>query len=314
MVKKINNLICKVRKERIITKDIYIGVDGGATNCRTYIEDANGGMLASANGGSANIRLSVDVCWNSVYSTIRDALNKIGLTLEDKTHNFHIGLGLAGVEIIADRKRFLARPHPFTSIRLESDAYAACLGAHNNQDGGIIIIGTGVNGFQIQNEKTVQVSGWGFPHDDIGGGAWLGLQATSLTLQWLDGRIPSSPMLEEIHREFNEDVPKFVAWANKANSTEFAKLAPYVINHIKTEDIYAHKLIKQAAAAIDQVYFAMQKRAIDKSVELPICLFGGIAPFIRPWLCTTLQKHLTERVHDAAVGAVFMIRNQQLQG
>ena len=296
-----------------VTKDIYIGVDGGATNCRAYIEDANGGMLACASGGPANIRLSVDASWNSIYNAIRTALDKIGLVLEDKSYNFHVGLGLAGVEIIADRKRFLTRSHPFASIRLESDAYAACLGAHNNQDGGIIIVGTGINGFQVQNEKTVQVSGWGFPYDDIGGGAWLGLQVTSLTLQWLDGRIPGSPMLEEIHHNFNEDMPKFVTWANSANSTKFAELAPYVINHIKTDDIYANKLIKQAATAINEVYFAMQKRAIDKSVEIPICLFGGIAPFIRPWLCTELQEHLTERVHDAAVGAAFMIRNQQFK-
>ena len=293
-----------------ITKDIYIGIDGGATNCRTYIEDANGGMLACATGGPANIRLSVDKSWNSIYGAIQTALTKVELVLEDKNHNFHVGLGLAGVEILADRKRFLARSHPFTSIRLESDAYAACLGAHNNQGGAIIIVGTGINGFQLQHGKTIQVSGWGFPQDDIGGGAWLGLQATSLTLQWLDGRIPGSPMLEEIHHKFKEDMPTLVAWANSANSTKFAELAPFVINHIKTEDVYANNLIKQAAAAVDKVYFAIQKRTIDKSTELPFCLFGGIAPFIRPWLCTALQEHLTERVHDAAVGACFMILNQ----
>lgn len=290
--------------------DIFIGIDGGGSKSRAYIEDEDRNPIGSAVGGPSNIRLSTDVAWNSIYNAINAALAKTKISLEDTQYNFHVGLGLAGVEVPDDREHFLARSHPFKTILLESDAYAACLGAHNNNDGGIIIIGTGVNGYQVQNNKTVQVSGWGFPHDDIGGGAWLGLQATSLTLQWLDGRIKSSPMLEAIHRHFNEDLIEVVTYANAANSTRFAKLAPFVIQHIKEEDPYALKLIRTAASAIDNVSEAMRRRAIDKNATLPISLFGGIAPFLRPWLSQNLQDRLVERTHDASVGAVFMIRNQ----
>lgn len=293
-----------------MSTDIFIGVDGGGSKSRAYIEDADRNPIGSAVGGPSNIRLSTDVAWNSIYNAIHEALAGTGINLEDTQYDFHVGLGLAGVEVPDDRERFLARSHPFKTILLESDAYAACLGAHNNNDGGIIIIGTGVNGYQVQNDKTVQVSGWGFPHDDIGGGAWLGLQAASLTLQWLDGRIKSSPMLETIHRHFNEDLIELVTYANAANSTRFAKLAPFVVQHIKAEDPYALKLIRTAASAIDNVSEAMKRRAIDKNVTLPISLFGGIAPFLRPWLSQNLQDRLIERTHDASVGAVFMIRNE----
>ncbi len=290
-------------------KHIFIGVDGGGTKSKAYIEDENGRMLGSAIGGPSNIRLSVDVAWNSIYSAIHEGLEKSNIKLTDPSYDFHLGLGLAGVEVPDDRTDFLNRPHPFSSIRLESDAYAACLGAHNNQDGAIIIIGTGVNGFQVQNDKTIQVSGWGFPHDDIGGGAWLGLQAASLTLQWLDGRIDSSPMLEELHQHFNSDLIALVSWANSSNSTQFAKLAPFIVKHIKESDPYALKLITHAAKEIDKVGNAMNRRILDKSSQLPVSLFGGIAPFIRPWLSKELQDRLVERTHDASVGAVFMIRN-----
>lgn len=292
-----------------MTTDIFIGIDGGGSKSRAYIEDSNGRMLGSAVGGPSNIRLSTDTAWNSIYNAINAALAEQKITLEDMNYDFHIGLGLAGTEVPADCERFLDRPHPFKTIRLESDAYAACLGAHNNKDGAIIIIGTGVNGYQVQEGKTVQVSGWGFPHDDIGGGAWLGLQAVSLTLQWLDGRISASPMLAAIHQHFNQDLIELVAYSNAANSTQFAKIAPFVIQHIKSEDPYALKLIKSAARAIDNVAEAMKKRAINKNVELPVSLFGGIAPFLRPWLNQALQERLVERTHDASVGAVYMIRN-----
>jgi glucosamine kinase len=294
----------------MLTKDFYIGVDGGGTKSKAYIEDVDGNAIGTAIGGPANIRLSVETSWESIYSAISKALSGTGILLEDKNYRFHIGLGLAGVEVPADRERFLAQPHPFTSLRLESDAYAACLGAHNNHDGAIIIIGTGINGFQIQHGKTLQVSGWGFPHDDIGGGAWLGLQATSLTLQWLDGRLDNaSPLLEAIYHYFNQDMTYLVSWANAANSTQFAKLAPLVIEYVEKKDLHALQLIKTAANAINAVNQALQKRAIDKTEKLPVCLFGGVAPFIRPWLDEALQARLVERTHDASVGAVFMIRN-----
>jgi glucosamine kinase len=290
-------------------KNIFIGVDGGGTKSKAYIEDQGGKCLGTGIGGPSNIRLSVEQAWNSIDTAIHKALNNTGISLEDEQYAFHLGAALAGVEVPSDRERFLAHPHPFTTLSLDSDAYAACLGAHDNKDGAIIIIGTGVNGYEVQNGQRIQVSGWGFPHDDIGGGAWLGLQATSLTLQWLDGRIDSSPMLEAIFKHYNKDQIKLVAWANAANSTQFAKLAPFVIEHVKSNDPNALHLIKEAAKAIDQVSVAMEKRSIDKSVSLPVCLFGGIAPFIRPYLSESLQKRLIERAHDAPVGAVYMIRN-----
>lgn len=290
--------------------DIYIGIDGGGTKSKAYIEDAHGNSLGTAIGGPSNIRLSADIAWESIHTAIESVLSQHHINLHDPQYRFHLGLGLAGVEVPRDREQFLNRPHPFATIRLESDAYAACLGAHNNQDGAIIIIGTGVNGFQVQHNETVQVSGWGFPHDDIGGGAWLGLQATSLTLQWLDGRIESSPLLEDVYEKFGRDQITVVEWANAAKSTQFATLAPYVIQNIKRDDPYSLKLIKESAAAINKVSAAMDKRAIDSDNPLPISLFGGVAPFVRPWLAESFQARLVERTHDASVGAIFMIRNQ----
>jgi glucosamine kinase len=242
----------------ILTTYISFGIDGGGSKSKVYIEDAEHNVIGMGVSGPANIRLSVDTAWNSIYSSIAEAFANTGISLDSKEYRFHIGLGLAGIEVPADRANFLAKPHPFTTLRLESDAYAACLGAHNNKDGAIIIIGTGINGFQVQHGKTVQVSGWGFPHDDIGGGAWMGLRATQLLLQWLDGRIDQpTPLLEALYQHFNQDQIELVSWANAANSTQFAKLAPFVIGHIKENDPFALKLVKEAAGAIDQVGIAM---------------------------------------------------------
>jgi glucosamine kinase len=289
--------------------DIFIGVDGGATKSKVRIENEEGNLLGQGLGGPANIRLSVDKSWESIYYALDEALKVSHIRLEDKNYRFHLGLGLAGCEMRGAMDEFLSRPHPFSSIQLTSDAHIACVGAHKGKEGSIIIVGTGAVGYQIQHGKSSRVSGWGFPHDDEGGGAWLGLEAARQTFQWLDHRSEKSPLVEDVYAFFNNDQERFINWANQANSSEFARLAPLVINHSQQEEIAAIRLMKKAAHAIDRIGVALFKAQIGDQ-PLPCSLFGGIAPFIEPWLNNELRACLVPRQADASIGAILMVRHQ----
>jgi glucosamine kinase len=294
-------------------QDIYIGVDGGATKCKARIEDEAGNLLGQSVGGPANIRLSVDGAWQSIYQTVEDILTVNNISLNDKNFRFHAGFGLAGCELKEACDVFLATPHPFSTIHLTTDAHAACVGAHAGKDGAIIIVGTGVVGYQTSCGNTNKVSGWGFPHDDEGGGAWLGLQAVRLTFQWLDLRAEKSPLLEDVFAYFDKDINYFTSWANRATSNEFARLAPLVINHEQQGDLIAEKLLKKAAQAISRVGVALQCAQIKDEAPLPVCLFGGIAPFIEPWLSEELRERIVPRQGDANIGAIIIARAMEKQ-
>lgn len=294
-----------------LSQDIFIGVDGGATKSKVRIENSAGELLGQGIGGPANIGLSVENAWQSIYAAIDAALQSAGLSIQDKTVRFHAGMGLAGCEVKKAYEDFLKHPHPFASLKVVSDAYIACLGAHKGQDGSIIIIGTGVVGYQIDAGKTAKVSGWGFPYDDEGSGAWLGLEALRLTFQWLDHRIEKSPLVVDVFSFFNNDLDHLMAWANRANSTEYARLAPLVINHCQQEEPSALRLIKKAAHAIDRVHHALCKMQ-NKEPYLPCSLFGGIAPFIEPYLNESLRESLMPRELDAVSGAVILARENHV--
>lgn len=291
-----------------MTQDIYIGVDGGASKSKVRVEDANGKLIGQALSGPANIRLSVDNSWNAIYQALNEILTPAGISLEDKNYHFHAGFGLAGCEVTEAYDEFLSRPHPFKTLQLTSDAHVACIGAHQGQDGAIIIVGTGVVGYQIRQKKSSRVGGWGFPHDDEGGGAWLGLEATRLTFQWLDHRVEKSSLVEDVFAFFNNNTENFATWANRANSSEFARLAPIVINHSQQEEVAAVRLMKKAGHAIDRVAHALAKIRKENDDSLPICLFGGIAPFIESWLSEDFRKVLQPRKADANAGAILMIK------
>lgn len=291
-----------------MAKDIFIGVDGGGTKSKVRIEDSQGCLLGEAVSGPANIRLSVEQAWQSIFQAIREALAQSGLSMQDPRYDFYAGMGLAGCEVKQTYNEFISHPHPFKTLQVASDAHTACLGAHGGKDGAIIIIGTGVIGYQIIANKISRVSGWGFPHDDEGGGAWLGLEATRLTFEWLDRRIEKNALVEEIFAFFDRDFEQFVAWANRANSTEFARLAPIVINQSQHKEPHAEQLMKTAAHAIECIWNAL-KKSQPLSTSINCCLFGGVARFVKPWLGDEMQQKIVQHQADADRGAIFMVRN-----
>ena len=289
--------------------DLFIGVDGGGTKCKVRVEDAEGQLIGQAVSGPANIRLSVESAWHAINEGLETALKPLGISSFQKNdYRLHGCFGLAGCEVIEAKKTFLNHAHPFADLHLVTDAHIACVGAHHGQDGAIIIIGTGVVGYQVQQNKNSKVSGWGFPHDDEGGGAWLGLEAVKLTFQWLDHRMEKSPLVEDIFAYFNHDLDHLVKWANDAASTDYAKLAPLVINHAQQEEIAAVRLLKKAAHAIDRIDHALVKMQLEAEEKLPCCLVGGVAPFIEPLLSEELRGRLVARKDDPSVGAILLIR------
>ncbi|HEY5891686.1 MAG TPA: BadF/BadG/BcrA/BcrD ATPase family protein [Chthoniobacterales bacterium] len=289
-----------------LTQDIFVGVDGGATKTIARVENARRELLGQGQGGPANIRLSVEESWQSINAALNEAFAPSGLRPDDVRHRFCCGAGLAGTEVTSACDEFLNTPHPFARLILKSDGYTSCLGAHGGRDGALIAIGTGTVAFQIEGDKEYKVGGWGFPHGDEGSGAWLGLEAVRLTLHWLDGRGEPSPLLESVYAHFDNDLMQLVVWANQANATQFAQIAPLVIEHVKRQTPLAVTLIQQAAREIDRLGAALAVQSVNKA--LPCSLLGGLAQFIEPWLGELLRSRLTPCESDSASGALLMIR------
>ena len=289
-----------------LTQDVFVGIDGGATKTIVRVENARGETLGQGQGGPANIRLSVEGSWQSINDALKEALAPSDLRQDDDRHRFYCGAGLAGTEVTSACDQFLNTPHPFARLILKSDGYTSCLGAHGGGDGALIAIGTGTVAFQIEGDKEVKVGGWGFPHGDEGSGAWLGLEAVRLTLHWLDGRGEASPLLESVYAHFDNDLVRLVVWANQANATQFAQIAPLVIEHVKSQTPLAVALIQQAAREIDRLGAALAAQSVSKA--LSCSLLGGLASFIEPWLGESLRSRLVRCESDSVSGALLMIR------
>jgi len=60
------------------TPELFVGVDGGGTKCRVRLRDAEGALLAEAEGGPANIRLGLNLVWANILAALDQALSRAG--------------------------------------------------------------------------------------------------------------------------------------------------------------------------------------------------------------------------------------------
>lgn len=291
---------------------LFIGMDGGGTKIKLKVADGSGKVLAQAQAGPAQIRYSVAQAWASINDALNQALGSLGISSDASNVELYACAGLAGCEIQSAQQDFLSQPHCFKELLLYSDAYVACVGAHGGDTGGVVIAGTGVVGLSLINGHPKQVAGWGFPQDDLGGGAWLGLEAFKQCLQSLDGRMPASSLSQSIYEYFGSNQEDMVCWACNANPTLWASLAPLVTASASQGDQFAKGLLKQASSYITQVIDALMPVNYDEAFN--VALFGGLSTFIYPHLPERIQKSIIDRKNDAEDGALWLIQKHTRLG
>jgi glucosamine kinase len=294
----------------ILAAQFFVGVDGGASKCTVRIEDEAGRLLGRTTGGPASIRLSVEEAWEAIYAAIAMILGPLGMRIDDGRYHWHVGMGLAGSELPDACHAFQQKRHPFETLIVTSDAHIACLGAHAGNDGAIMIVGTGAVGFQVAQGQTTKVGGWGFPHDDEGSGAWLGLEAVRLTFRWLDGRGPASHLTDAVYAHFGHDIPRLVTWANRANSTAFAGLTPLIVQQAKMGDAMARGLLERAASAMGKIHAALlaKQPTSPEGIALPCALVGGMSRFLVPYMEPGLHARLSSCQLTPDAGAALLVR------
>lgn len=277
---------------------LFVGIDGGGTNCRARLRDARGTLLGEGRGGPANVRLGGETVMASILAACRSAFAAAGLA-ETDFRRAHVGLGLAGA-IGSDDGTLLAG-HPFASAVLDTDAYTAWLGAFRGGPGAILIIGTGSCGFGVFDGQPAYVGGWGNVISDEGSGSTIGREAIRRALWAFDGRDEPTPLSEAILNRFDRSPEAIIAWADAAKPSDFAAFAPLVLEHAVRNDPLGRALVEQAASDIAR----MARRLLALGAPA-IALLGGLAEPLRPFLPPEIGARLAAPASDAMDGAILM--------
>ncbi|HTT82382.1 MAG TPA: BadF/BadG/BcrA/BcrD ATPase family protein [Rhizomicrobium sp.] len=286
----------------ISTRTLFIGIDGGGSGCRARLADVDGRILGHGEAGSAAVRLGVEHALAAVDAAARAALRDAGFS-PDALARTHAVAGLAGIGRKSVLAELEAHRTAFASVAWFNDAIIACVGAHGDRDGGIVIAGTGSVGLALQGGREIRVGGYGFPISDEGSGADLGLRAIRSALRAHDGRIAATNLTRAVMARFGGDPFEAVAFADNATATDYAKFAPLVMDHAEAGDPVACMAVAHAAAEIESLATRLAARGVRR-----IALLGGLATRLTAWLSGDMQHLFVPAEGDAIDGALALAR------
>jgi glucosamine kinase len=285
------------------TKVLLLGIDGGGTSCRARLCAYSGQILGEATTGPANLRLGLQESFTEILRAATECLSRAGLP-RSSLGKVVACLALAGASEPAHLAAAQSYPHAFRKAMITTDAHAACLGAHGDRDGGVIVAGTGTVGWAMVGGRAHRVGGWGMPISDEGSGAWLGCEAIRRLLWAFDGRLAWTGLLRDLADKFGNDPHAVVSWAQSASPGDFGSLAPDIFAHAERGDPIARELVGLAAGHID----ALAARLVAIGATR-LALVGGCASLLAASLHERTRSYLVEPAGDPLSGALALARS-----
>lgn len=278
--------------------DLFIGVDGGGSRCRVRVRDARGELVVSVEGGAANVYLDFDGAVRTVRACVQSAVAQVSGRRDGPVR---LGAGLAGVSSSAVADQVAGALRDLGQVAVRHDGEVACIGAHDGRDGGLVIAGTGSAGVVRIDGRATAVGGRGFTLGDDGSGARLGLDAWRRALRAHDGFEPHTPFTRTLMAEHGNDPAAVIRWGRLARSSEFAHYVPMVLLFAAQGDPLAYELATGSARSLAELGAALVRLGAPR-----VCLAGGLADPIRPYLPDAFRATLRHPIRDALDGALLL--------
>lgn len=283
----------------------YLGIDGGGTKCKAVITDENLNVLGEGLAGGANPFHHLENAQKSILLATEHALKDAGLPL-DYTGKLIAGLGLAGVNISKYYALMSNWQHPFAKMYLTTDLDIACIGAHNGEQGAIMITGTGSCAFSNVGLNPIVVGGHGFPHGDKCSGAWLGFKAVEKVLLAEDKLIAETQLTSDVFNHLQcTSVDELIECVADQGATFYGQLAPLVLDAADAGDEIATKIVREGCRYFVNVYNKLMSNG-----QTPLVIIGGIGSRLRAWLPENINNNIICSQYPPEIGAVLMAFKQ----
>ncbi len=254
----------------------YFIVDGGGTNTRGWLVEADGSIINEGKAGASNVaRLGAE--------GLRTALTELLANWPAARTCSEVVLGLAGVGRERERDLALSVAREFwsqTKVQVVTDAHLMYAGAFCKGERGILlIVGTGSIAY-YQNphgHEFFRAGGWGPLLGDEGSGAWIGREALRHCL-WEGERAELSPfhaaILEKLYIGATQEIITKV-YREDFGPTRWAELAPLVFEYAEGQSEVMSILHRAALELIDQVERLLEDMPQSMG-QLPLVVTGGL--------------------------------------
>jgi glucosamine kinase len=283
---------------------LYLGVDGGGTNCRIRLADENLNTLAEARKGRANLQIeNGDPGYRAIIEGTRDCFTAAGLN-QAETANTYACFGMAGARLESARDEFAARQWPFAGVQVFDDIDIARAGAHGGEDGAVIIAGTGSAALALVGGRRHQCGGWGFEVGDQMSGAILGRELIRYAVEAEDELVPGSPLCRAVIEMLGGDNDAVMDWSfGPRVPADYAATMPLFFEYYEKADPVAQKLMALQMSYIDNYVNWFKARSAKK-----MAVVGGFADRLFPLLQERYGSFVVARQGEPLDGALILAR------
>src|SRR6266550_965236 len=293
----------------VMTGEKILGIEGGGTKTAWALV-ADGVIVESEKLPPSNLRL-----------TPLDQITKIFRVLPREVNR--IGVFLAGCATEEDRAVLLKLARSVWSkanIVAGSDrdsGMAACL---RNRDGIAVNAGTGSSVTGRRGRQIEKAGGWGHILGDAGGAYFVSIRALRSILRAYDLRSGEREFAGTVLRELGlNNFDELVRWAQTADKTEVASLAPLAFKAAREGDEPVQRIIAAGAIALADFAAAIAMRLQLEAPE--VRLMGGLFEN-QKFYGVAFAKALSEKIPGAKValsesppevGAAWLAADERLQ-
>src|SRR5437762_3714067 len=272
-----------------MTDEKILGIEGGGTKTAWALV-ADGVIVESEKLPPSNLRL-----------TPLDQITKIFRVLPREVNR--IGVFLAGCATEEDRAVLLKLARSVWSkanIVAGSDrdsGMAACL---RNRDGIAVNAGTGSSVTGRRGRQIEKAGGWGHILGDAGGAYFVSIRALRSILRAYDLRSGEREFAGTVLRELGlNNFDELVRWAQTADKTEVASLAPVVFEAARKSDEAACQIVTAGVSALVDFTTAVALRLHLDAPE--VRLMGGLFEH-QKFYGVAFATALEEKIPAAKVG------------
>ncbi len=132
-----------------------------------------------------------------------------------------------------------------------NDVELAYRGAFGDEDGVLVLSGTGSMAMGRANGNTVRAGGWGYYFSDEGSGHWIGQRALQEATRIIDAGTTESPFVQGLTSRINAPDHRFglLEWvaADPSPRARIAEIARYVDAMEQAGDPVAQRILNEAA-------------------------------------------------------------------
>ncbi|MBS4770026.1 hypothetical protein KG090_02430 [Carnobacteriaceae bacterium zg-ZUI240] len=219
-----------------------IGIDAGGTKTTGLLFDEQHQVVATAKEAMGNVLVDYD----EAYKNIRQCIQQLK-TQTDKAIDC-ISVGAAGVSVMVDKLQTALENDFNTRVVVKTDVQMSHIATFQNEDGVLLIAGTGSVALDKTNGEFQQRGGWGHLLGDEGSAYWIAKQIVLTYIRYLEtNEMPAG--FETYVEQLKEKLPDRQAIINlvyRRTKDEVAELAQ-LLDGSKESD-YTNELVQSVAS------------------------------------------------------------------